>query len=105
VFQKAKIIEEFVIEPFFKMLHYREEYIFSKLKLLRKKDYAKAYIGLVLNSKWEPKTPINYDDPSLVYKILYIAIVNIEKIYHKIIRKDILVVIYNRLLSYLTKKY
>ena len=92
-FQKTQLIKEFSVEPFFKMFHMRHEYIFSRLKLLRKEDYAQAYVGLVLNSKWMPKTPLVYKNPDgLLRKFFYKIITGdniIMFVYHKLTRKDI----------------
>ena len=51
-FQKCKIIPEYAVEPFFKMFHIQEHYIFSHLHALSKKDIAKAYVGIIMNSSW-----------------------------------------------------
>ena len=99
-FQKIGLVKEFAVEPFFKMLHMRQEYVFSKLKLLRQEDYAQAFIGLILNSKWTPKTPLNYEDPnSYLYRLFYKLATGdnaIMKLYFKLARRDILIAIYNK---------
>lgn len=77
-FQKSKIVEEIAIEPLFKTLHMRPEYIFSRLKLLRVEDYAQEYIGIVLNSKWRPRrTPLVYEDPNMIMKMIYAVLTKI----------------------------
>lgn len=70
-FQKCRQVPEVAVEPFFKMLHMRPEYIFSRLRMLRESDYAQAYVGLILNSKWRPATPLRYEDPSPAHARLY----------------------------------
>jgi len=98
-FQKVGLIKEIAVEPFFKMFHLRQEYTYSRLKLLRNKDYAYSYVGLILNSKWTTKTPLNYVDPeSYFYRIFYClwsGESRLSKIYMRFIRKDI----FTRLLS------
>ena len=100
-FQKTQLIKEFAVEPFFKMLHMRQEYTFSRLKLLRQEDYAEAFVGLILNSKWTPKTPLNYEDPdSRLYKLFYKIVTRdnvLIKLYSKLARRDILFVIYRKI--------
>ena len=77
-FQKCRIIQEVTIEPFFKMLHMRPEYIFSRLKGLREEDYAHAYVGLVMNSKWHPPTPLRYENPKVAHLTIYNSITTNE---------------------------
>jgi len=69
-FQKCKLIPEYAVEPFFKTLHIREHFIFSRLQNIDKSDFAYAYVGIVMNSKWDPPTPINYPPPPVLYPIL-----------------------------------
>jgi hypothetical protein len=59
-FQVCKLVPEYAVEPFFKVLHIREHYIFSRLENIEKSDFAYAYVGIVLNSKWNPPTPLDY---------------------------------------------
>jgi len=70
-FQKCRYVPEFAVEPFFKMLHMRPEYVMSRIRLLREQDYAEAYVGLVLNSKWRPATPLRYADPTADHVAFY----------------------------------
>jgi hypothetical protein len=102
-FQKTQLVKEFAVEPFFKMLHMRQEYTFSRLKLLRQEDYAQAYVGLILNSKWTPKTPLNYKDPdSRLYKLFYNIVTGdnvLIKLYFKLARRDIFFVIYRQIFA------
>jgi len=77
-FQKSKLVEEYAVEPFFKTLHMRPEYVFSRLRLLREEDLSYAYVGIVMNSKWHPKTPLRYEEPTPIY----------YGFYEKIIRND-----------------
>lgn len=79
-FQKCRLIPEFAVEPFFKILHMRPEYIFSRLKGLRQEDFAHAYVGLVMNSKWRPTTPLRYEDPTISHITFYNAIMKDEEI-------------------------
>jgi hypothetical protein len=106
-FQKTQLVKEFAVEPFFKMLHMRQEYNFSRLLLLREKDYAQAFVGLILNSKWTPTTPLNYEDPdSRMFKLFYNIVTGdnvLIKLYSKFIRlysrlarRDIFFVIYRK---------
>lgn len=98
-FQKNKLVKEVAVEPFFKTLHMRQEYIFSKIKTLRIEDYAETFVGLVLNSKWTPRTPLNYENPDgLFYKILYNCLFGApSRIFFKLARKDILSRIFKKL--------
>lgn len=66
-FQKCKVIQEIAVEPIFKTLHTRRDYFFSKFQLLELSDFAYAYVGIVLNSKWKPKTPLQYINPNFFY--------------------------------------
>lgn len=99
-FQKSELIKEITVEPFFKMLHMRQEYTFSRLRLLRQEDFALAYVGLILNSKWIPKTPLNYENPdNFFYKIFYKIVTRnffLIKVYLKLARKDIFQIIYKK---------
>lgn len=105
-FQKTQLVNEFAVEPFFKILHMRQDYTFSRLKMLRQDDYAQAYVGLILNSKWTPKTPLNYEDPdSSLYKLFYKVVTGsniLIKLYLKLARRDILFIIYSKIFE---KKY
>ena len=78
-FQKCRLVPEFAVEPFFKTLHMRPEYIFSRLKGLREEDYANAYVGIVMNSKWRPTTPLRYEDPTQSYICIYNSILGNEE--------------------------
>jgi hypothetical protein len=69
-FQKCKIVDEVSTEPIFKTLHTRRDYLFSKLQLLKLSDFSYAYVGIVLNSKWKPKTPLKYNDPNFLYYLV-----------------------------------
>jgi hypothetical protein len=70
-FQKCKIVEEIACEPIFKTIHTRREYFFGKLQLLYLNDFANEYVGIVLNSKWKPKTPLKYNNPNFLYIFLH----------------------------------
>jgi hypothetical protein len=105
-FQKTQLLKEFAVEPFFKILAMREDYTFSRLRLLRQEDYAQAYVGLILNSKWSPKTPLNYEDPDgSLYKLFYKVVTGnniLIKLYFKLARRDIFSIIYFKIFG---KKY
>lgn len=51
-FQKCQLVPEYAVEPYFKMFHYRIEYIISRLKGLTLNDYARAYVGICMNGNW-----------------------------------------------------
>jgi hypothetical protein len=92
-FQKIKLVKEFAVEPFFKTFHMRQEYSFSRAKLLRREDFAQAYVGLVLNSKWTPPPPLKYENPdSIFYKIIYKLITGdnvLSRFYFRYATRDI----------------
>ncbi|NTW29705.1 MAG: hypothetical protein HGA33_00310 [Candidatus Moranbacteria bacterium] len=70
--QKAGIIPVLGVEPFFKTFHARIEYVFSKSRMLRESDIALRYVGIVLNSNWEPKSPPRQYGPILLWqRMLY----------------------------------
>jgi hypothetical protein len=100
-FQKTQLVNEVAVEPFFKMLHMRQDYTFSRLKLLKQEDYAEAFVGLILNSKWTPKTPLSYEDPNSSLYIFFYKIVTgdnvLIKLYSKLARRDVLFVIYRKI--------
>ena len=70
-FQKCGLVKEMAVEPFLKIFHMKIDYSFSRLKLLKKEDLAKAYVGIVLNSNWTKRTIIKYKKPSIVDKLVY----------------------------------
>jgi hypothetical protein len=71
-FQKCNLVKEYAVEPFFKTFHMRIDYNFSRLKLLKEDDLARAYVGIVLNSNWgNKKLPVKYKKPNFVFKIIY----------------------------------
>jgi hypothetical protein len=100
-FQKSQLLPEYAVEPFFKMFHMRQEYIFSKLKLLREVDYAQEYFGLILNSKWDPEPPLNYKDPSgFNYRVFYKIITGdnfIYRFYIRLARKGFMLRVFRKL--------
>ncbi len=69
--QKSKIIDVVAVEPFFKTFHMRIDYNFSRLKMIDKKDLARSYVGIVLNSNWTIPPPKDYETPSWLHKKLY----------------------------------
>ena len=101
-FQKTGIVKEFAVEPFFKMLHMRQEYEFSRLRLLREEDFAQSYVGLVLNSKWRPRTPLKYENPDGWFFRLFYKFVTgdsmISKLYYKLSSGNVFLRIYRNLL-------
>lgn len=58
-FQYSNLITEYACEPFFYMFHTYYDYYLSKARLLRKQDFALAYVGIVMNNKWMGGTPYN----------------------------------------------
>jgi hypothetical protein len=71
-FQKSKVVKEIAVEPFFKTLHMREEYIHYRLKNLKQEDIAFQYVGIILNSKWRPwRAPLKYKNPGIFFKFFY----------------------------------
>jgi hypothetical protein len=78
-FQRCRLVPEYAVEPFFKILHMRPDYIFSRLKMLREEDFAQAYVGLIMNSKWRPATPLRYADPTPEHAALYATMVQDEE--------------------------
>ena len=83
-FQHCRQVPEYAVEPFFKMLHMRPEYILSRLRMLREEDYAHAYVGLILNSKWRPSTPLRYADPSPACARFYDALMRDEAVIERL---------------------
>lgn len=69
--QKSKIIEVVAVEPFFKVYHTRLEYNFSRLRLISKKDLARSYVGIVLNSNWNKKSLSGYQKPNWFHRKFY----------------------------------
>jgi hypothetical protein len=61
--QKSRIIDIVAVEPFFKTFHMRLEYAFARLRCLELNDWARAYVGIVLNSNWRKAPPDIYRDP------------------------------------------
>ena len=70
--QKSNAINVYAVEPFFKVFHYRREYIFSILKGLREKDLARSYLGIVMQSNWH--CGLNYQNKNPVYSLLKLLI-------------------------------
>jgi len=69
-FQKSGLVKEISVEPFFKTFHMRMDYLFARLKLLKQEDFAKAYVGIILNSNWQKKEYL-YKKPSILHKFIY----------------------------------
>lgn len=69
-FQKCGLVKEMAVEPFFKTFHMRIDYIFSRLKLLKLKDYSRRYVGIVLNGNWKKPTK-KYIKPNIFHKMFY----------------------------------
>lgn len=69
-FQKCGLVKEYAVEPFFKTFHMRLDYTFSRLKMLKKQDLAKAYVGIIMNSNWEKNTD-KYKKANFWLKTLY----------------------------------
>lgn len=83
-FQHCRLVPEYAVEPFFKILHMRPDYILSRLKMLREEDYAQAYVGLIMNSKWRPATPLRYADPTPDHAALYATMLQDEEAIHRL---------------------
>ncbi len=72
-FQKCGLVREMAVEPFFKTFHSRVEYNFARFKNIKLEDYAKQYIGIVLNGNW--KRPVQrYKNPNFFHKIVYFVL-------------------------------
>lgn len=69
-FQKCKLVEEVAVEPFFKTFHCKIEYKLSRMKNIKLEDYARSYVGIVINSNWG-RNAGNYKNPSLIDKFIY----------------------------------
>lgn len=83
-FQACRQVPEYAVEPFFKILHMRPDYILSRLRNLREADYAEAYVGLIMNSKWRPATPLRYADPDAAYARFYDALMRDETVVERL---------------------
>jgi hypothetical protein len=83
-FQRCRQVPEYAVEPFFKILHMRPDYILSRLRMLREEDYAHAYVGLIMNSKWRPATPLRYADPDPAYARFYEAVMRDETVIERL---------------------
>ena len=68
-FQKCGLVKEVAVEPFFKTFHLRIEYTYSRLRQLSLEDYAKSYVGIILNSNWKRPTQ-RYKAPEIFMKLL-----------------------------------
>ena len=63
--QKEKPIMVIPVEPLFKMFHYKKQYNEAREKGITERDIARAYIGIVMNSNWNPgAVNCRYIDPS-----------------------------------------
>lgn len=60
--QKTEIIPIYICEPLFKTFHLREHQAIAYLRKMTEKDIARAYIGIVVQSNWNPKKTQKYDD-------------------------------------------
>jgi Family of unknown function (DUF6492) len=72
------------VEPFFKIFHYKRQYQASRRALVRRVDIASRYIGLCLNSNWNP--PSEYQNPSPVAVGWYVLRKRLVRRFHKIFR-------------------
>ncbi len=75
-FQKCKLVDEVTVEPFFKTFHSRIEYLISRFKNNRLENYAKSYVGIVLNGNWKRKE-LKYKNPDLSNKFVYFLLRNV----------------------------
>lgn len=62
-FQKCGILDEKAIEPIFKTIHTYKEYVILQISNIKLNDIKRSYKGIVLNSKWKPRTPLYYKMP------------------------------------------
>lgn len=70
--QKSDIIEVVAVEPFFKTFHMRKEYEFSRAALIKEEDLAIYYVGIIMNSNWEPiPPPRRYKNPGKLCRKIY----------------------------------
>lgn len=81
-FKPFEIIE---IEPLFKFFHNRNQYITARKNNISVEDWARAYVGIVLNSNWN-LCGKGYKNPSWIIKIKYV--------FDKIISKSITLIHY-----------
>ena len=51
-FQKSKIIPEMAVEPFFKTIHTKSQYKLMKILVPNVANFARSYVGIVMNSNW-----------------------------------------------------
>ncbi len=64
------------VEPFFKTFHLHEDYVMSRRSLLRLQDLSEAYVGIVMNSKWQRSQREGYQDPENIHYQNYIKMMN-----------------------------
>lgn len=68
--QKSNVIPVIGVEPFFKTFHMRIEYAMCRLRLVTESDLASQYVGIILNSNWQPTGPPDkYVNPGEFQKI------------------------------------
>lgn len=68
-FQKCGLVKEMSVEPFFKTFHLRTEYTYSRLRQLTLEDYARAYVGVILNGNWK-RPALKYKNSGVFLKVL-----------------------------------
>jgi hypothetical protein len=72
------------VEPFFKIFHYKRHYQESRRALVRRADIATRYMGVCLNSNWNP--PAEYEDPASWALAWYTLRKKAVRRFHKIFR-------------------
>ena len=81
--QKFNIVPIIEIEPLFKYFHNKEQYLNAKRNLMGLNDWARQYIGIVVNSNWA-SDKIDYQNPSTLGRIIYRTLRKIEGVLLKV---------------------
>jgi hypothetical protein len=68
--QKTQLIPIVPVEPFFKTFHTFDEYLFWRLKLVSLDDFARGYLGIVINSNWSRGMQVSLQKPSWKLSLL-----------------------------------
>ncbi len=68
--QKTQLIPIVPVEPFFKTFHTFDEYSFWRLKLVSLDDFARGYLGIVINSNWSREMQVSLQKPSWKLSLL-----------------------------------
>lgn len=104
--QKSKCMPIYLSEPFFKTFHLKQHQIFSVLQGMKIEDWAKAYVGIVVNSNYGVGVGMYENIDCFTYKTSGIpmeVILNNYKFYKKMIKKMIPDLI-RKVVSYVAKR-